>query len=253
MNLTKTISQTGFESLPVCCVFDVPVSLMDMDASVAYIQTLLESEANHSIVTVDSYGLVLTQEDPDLLSIYQSASLATADSSGVVWALGRKGNSVERVSGVDLVGQICSLSAQHGHRIFLLGSAPGVAEQAGEKLKLKHPGCNIVGTRHGFFPEEDADVVAKEVAPFKPDVLLVAMGIPRQEKFIAKTKEIIGAKVSMGVGGSLDVYAGKAKRAPKVVQSLKMEWLWRLIQNPSKFQKVSRLPRFVSLVLRGKV
>jgi N-acetylglucosaminyldiphosphoundecaprenol N-acetyl-beta-D-mannosaminyltransferase len=194
---------------------------------------------------------VLAREDLELADVYKNASLVTADSSGVVWGLARRGAPVERVSGVDLVDRICALSAEHGYRLFFLGSSPGVAEEAAEKLRLRHPGCNIVGTRHGFFPVEDSDVVAQEVAAFKPDVLFVAMGIPRQEKFIAKTLALTGAKVAMGVGGSFDVYSGRVKRAPALVQRVKLEWLWRLIQNPKKFEKVSRLPEFVMLVLRG--
>ncbi len=222
-----------------------------MDRTVEFLRTLIDSGRPNQVVTADSYGLVLAREDPELAAIYKNASLLTADSSGVVWGLSRSGPRVERVSGVDLVDRLCALSAEHGYRVFLLGSAPGVAEQAAEKLKLRHPGCNIVGTRNGFFPVEDSDVVAQEVAQFRPDILLVAMGIPRQEKFIAKALQTIGAKVAMGVGGSLDVYSGRVKRAPAFVQKVKMEWLWRLIQNPRKFEKVARLPRFAWMVFWG--
>ena len=123
---------------------------------------------------------------------------------------------------------------------------------AAERLRLRHPGCNIVGARHGYFPAGDDEVVAKEVSEAKPNVLFVAMGIPRQEQFIQKTQGIIQAEVSMGVGGSLDVYSGRVKRAPALFQKLKLEWLWRLIQNPSKWRKAIKLPRFVMLVLRSK-
>ena len=130
-----------------------------------------------------------------------------------------------------------------------MGAAPGIAELAAEKMRLRHPGCNIVGARHGYFPAESDTVVASEVAASAPDVLFVAMGIPRQEKFIRSTESIIGAKVAMGVGGSFDVFSGKVKRAPRMVQRLRMEWLWRLCQNPKKISKVMLLPRFVLMVL----
>lgn len=233
-------------------LFGVPVSTMGLDQTVSYLQGLIESGRPNMVVTADSYGLVLARDDAELAAIYKGAALVTADSSGVVWALGRMGARVERVSGVDLVGELCGLSAEHGYRVFLLGAAPGVADLAAEKLRLRYPGCNIVGTRNGFFPEADADVVAQEVGKSSPDVLLVAMGIPRQEKFIAKTLALTGAKVAMGVGGSLDVYSGHVKRAPAWVQKTKMEWLWRLLLNPKKFEKVAKLPKFAWLVLRGK-
>ncbi len=251
LEVNATSSSATTQHLQTREVLGVPVSVLGMEATVARMAALIEAGGTHVVSTVDSFGLVLAQEDEELMAVYRNADIATADSSGVVWALGRKGKAVERVSGVDLVDRLCGLSAEHGYRVFLLGSEPGVAELAAERLKLMHPGCNIVGTRHGFFPEDDDDVVAQEIAPHRPDILLVAMGIPRQEKFIAKTHQAIGAKISMGVGGSLDVYSGRANRAPRFVQRLTLEWMWRLMQNPRKFHKVARLPRFMWLVLRG--
>jgi N-acetylglucosaminyldiphosphoundecaprenol N-acetyl-beta-D-mannosaminyltransferase len=250
VNVQPTTDASTLQS-PTADLLGVPVSLLGMEATVSRLRTIIEERRPSQVVTADSYGLVLARQDPELAAIYRNAALVTADSSGVVWALGRSGHRVERVSGVDLVDRLCCLSAEHGYRVFLLGSAPGVAEQAAERLKLRHPGCNIVGTMHGFFPAEDADVVAQELVPYKPDILLVAMGIPRQEKFIARALPVVGAKVAMGVGGSLDVYSGRVKRAPRAVQRMKMEWLWRLVLNPRKFEKVSKLPSFVWLVLRG--
>ncbi len=232
----------------------VPVSLLDMDATVSAVEQMISEGGQHLIVTADASGFVIASTDPELAEIYQGADLATPDSQGVVWALHRKGaKGVARVSGVDLFDRICRLSAERGYRLFFLGAAPGVAEQAAERIRLRHPGCNIVGTRHGYFTADDDDLVAQEVSVARPDVLFVAMGIPRQEKFIVKTLGTIGAKVAMGVGGSLDVFSGKAKRAPQFIQRLKLEWMWRLLLNPSKFSKVKMLPRFVRLVfMEGK-
>ncbi|HEY0867520.1 MAG TPA: WecB/TagA/CpsF family glycosyltransferase, partial [Fimbriimonas sp.] len=139
-----------------------------------------------------------------------------------------------------------------GYRIFFLGASPGVAEQAAQNLCGRYPGCQIVGARHGYFPPVEDEDVAREVAAARPDILLVAMGIPRQEKFIRATQEIVRAKVAMGVGGSFDVFSGKTRRAPKIMQRLQLEWLWRLILNPSKISKVKNLPVFVRMVLRQK-
>ena len=138
----------------------------------------------------------------------------------------------------------CAASADKGWRIYFLGAAPGVAELAAERMRLRHPGCNIVGARHGYFPPESDAVVAAEVAEAKPDLLFVAMGIPRQEKFIRATESIIGAKVAMGVGGTFDVFSGKVRRAPRLLQKMRLEWAWRLAQNPKKIGKVALLPRF---------
>ncbi|MBX3114965.1 MAG: WecB/TagA/CpsF family glycosyltransferase [Fimbriimonadaceae bacterium] len=233
-------------------ILGVPVNASTMDETIDGFEKLILTGEPHIVVTADASGIVIAQEDPELLAIYRSASWVTADSNGVVWALRRKGIETERVSGVDVADRLFALSAQKGYRVFLLGSSPGVAEEAAERIRLKHPGCNIVGTRHGFFPADDDKLVAEEVAPFEPDILLVAMGIPRQEKFIAATQEIIKAKVAIGVGGTLDVMSGRVKRAPAIIQKMKLEWLWRTLLNPKKFSKAKTLPKFASLVLRNK-
>ncbi len=230
----------------------VIIDCLTLDQVVARIEAFIAEKQPHLVVTADSTGLIIARHDQEFRRIVQSADLVTPDSVGVVWALRRRGFPVQRVSGVDLVDRLCAASADKGHRIFLLGAAPGVAEEAGERLKLKYPGCNIIGARHGYFPTESDEVVAAEIAEAKPDILLVAMGMPRQEKFIRATRGIINAPVAMGVGGSLDVFSGRTKRAPGWVQRAKLEWLWRLILDPRKMSKVKHLPTFAWLVLRGK-
>lgn len=245
----EAVSQAGSR----VSILDIPVDRVTMDETVARIQSFLEGAEPRVVVTADASGIVIAQRDDKFKRIVQEADLVTPDSVGVLWAANRLGKPLtERVSGVDLVDRICAMSADKGYRIYLLGADHGIAEKAAEKLRLKHPGCNIVGARHGYFPTDSDEIVAKEVAEAKPDVLFVAMGIPRQEKFIKATQAIIKAKVAIGVGGSLDVFSGRAKRAPKLIQRMKLEWLWRLILNPRKIGKAKTLPRFVSLVLRSQ-
>lgn len=233
-------------------ILGIPVDRITMPEAVARIASFAESGTPHIVVTADASGIVISQSDAEFRNIVESADLVTPDSIGVLWASRKYGKPIEgRVSGVELVDEVCRLSADKGYRVFLLGSAPGVADMAAERLRLRHPGCNIVGSRHGYFPPESDEVVAAEVAQAKPDVLFVAMGIPRQEKFIKATQAIVRAPVAMGVGGSLDVFSGRVKRAPKLIQRLKLEWAWRFILNPRKISKVRLLPRFVALVMRA--
>jgi N-acetylglucosaminyldiphosphoundecaprenol N-acetyl-beta-D-mannosaminyltransferase len=234
-------------------ILNVPVDSVTMADCLARISEYVAGDQPHLIVTADACGIVQAQSDRELMEIYRSAALVTADSVGVLWAAKKQGDVLpERVSGVDILDHVCRLSAQFGWRIFFLGAAPGVAEQAAEKIQLRYPGCNIVGTRNGFFPSESDEVVAAEIAAFKPDVLFVGMGIPRQEKFILATRHIIGAKASLGVGGSFDVFSGKVRRAPKLFQVLNLEWAWRLMQDRTKIGKVRLLPKFVVCVLGSK-
>ncbi|MBN9503902.1 MAG: glycosyltransferase [Armatimonadetes bacterium 55-13] len=233
-------------------ILGMPVDRLGMNETLRVLESFVAEKRPHLVVTADASGIVQAQDDPEFQELFKSADLITPDSIGVIWAAKRKGMPItERVSGVDLVDRICGLSADKGYRIFFLGAAPGVAELAAEKMRLKHPGCNIVGARHGFFPADSDAIIAQEVAETQPDFLFVAMGIPRQEKFIKATEGIINASVSMGVGGSFDVFSGKVRRAPKFFQALHLEWLWRLLQNPKKIAKVKNLPKFVWLILRS--
>lgn len=231
-------------------ILGLPVDRVDMAGALARIEGFLAEPRPHLVITADASGMAQAQDDEFFRSLFSTADLVTPDSVGVLWASRRYGKPIDgRVSGVELVGGICELSARTGARIFLLGAAPGVAQTAAERLRLRHPGCNIVGHRDGYFPASDDAIVAEAIAETRPDVLLVAMGIPRQEKFIVTTASIVGARVSMGVGGSLDVHSGTVRRAPVVFQRLHLEWLWRTLANPKKIAKAKNLPVFVRLVL----
>jgi N-acetylglucosaminyldiphosphoundecaprenol N-acetyl-beta-D-mannosaminyltransferase len=160
------------------------------------------------------------------------------------------------VSGVDLSERLVALSAHKGWRVYFLGAAPGVAAQAAEKMREKYPGAQIVGTRDGYFkPDDEASVIAEVVAA-KPDILLVALGIPRQEKFIRRHKAALGVPVLIGVGGTLDVFSGTVKRAPVWMQKASLEWFYRLTSDPRQFkkrlEKQRLLPRFVLMTLRAR-
>jgi N-acetylglucosaminyldiphosphoundecaprenol N-acetyl-beta-D-mannosaminyltransferase len=233
-------------------ILGIPIDCLTMAETMHRLESYARSDRPHFIITADAAGIVQAQSDPEYHALYSRADLVTPDSAGVLWAAKRAGHPLkERVSGVDIVDRACALSADKGYSIYFLGAEPGVAELAAEKMQLRHPGCNIVGTRHGYFPPESDAIIALEVAELNPDFLFVAMGIPRQEKFILGTQEVIRARVAIGVGGSFDVFAGKVKRAPVLFQKLRLEWLWRTIQNPTKLAKVKLLPKFVAMVLRS--
>lgn len=246
---TKTIRQKSNR----VSILGIPVDRLDFASVLDLLDRFVQERVPRMIVTADASGIVTAQTDAEFRHILELADLVTPDSEGVLWAAKRKGAAIkERVSGVDLVDHLCAMSAQKGYRVFFLGAAPGVAEIAADRMRLRHPGCHIVGTRHGYFPADSDELVAHEIAEARPDILLVAMGIPRQEKFIYRTMKIIKAPVAIGVGGSLDVFSGKAKRAPGFVQKLKLEWLWRLLLNPKKISKAKALPVFVLKVLGSR-
>lgn len=233
-------------------ILGVTVHAVDMESALSTIEEFVRSGKPHVVVTADASGVVLAQNDPELLDIINSADLVTPDSVGILWAAKRFGVSLpERVSGVDMVEHLCERASRSGTRVFLLGAAPGVADDAAYALKKRYPDLEIAGTHHGFFKPEESDAVARRVRDTKPDILFVAMGQPLQEKWIARYKDEIGVPVSMGVGGTFDVLSGRAKRAPKWMQKCGIEWVYRLARNPRKIGKCSTLPVFVLKVLRA--
>ncbi len=205
------------------------------------------------VVTADASMVVLARRDPALMQIVRHADLVTPDGAGILWASRLFRTPIpHKISGVDLVADICRLSAQHGWRVFFLGAAPGVAALAADNLRARFPGAQIVGTRDGYFSPADEPQVVAEIQAARPDVLLVAFGIPKQEKWITAHKAALQVPVSIGIGGSFDVYSGRVKRAPVWMQRASLEWLYRLASNPKKIGKVMTLPQFALLALRRR-
>ena len=228
------------------------VDRVDMAAATALIEKFIAERTPHHIVTADASMVVTASEDPEFAGIVASADLVTPDGAGILWATKRLGTPVQtKVSGVDLAARCCALSAEKGWRIFFFGASPGIAEEAAARMQARHPGTQIVGFRDGYFtPEQEPEVVA-QIKAARPDILLVALGIPKQEKFIQKHKESLGVPVCIGVGGTLDVFSGTVRRAPRWMQNSGLEWAYRLASNPKKISKVALLPRFVLMTLRS--
>ena len=237
-------------SLPEVRILGLPVHRLNMTDALARIDGFVASGKTHHIITADASMLVMAQDDPELRAIVANAELVTPDSAGVLWAAKRRNSPLaERVSGVEIVEKLCAASAHRNYRLYFLGAAPGVAQKAADCMSAKYPGCRIVGTRDGFFQPSDLPAILAEIRDARPDILCVALGIPKQEKWIHANRAALGVPVLIGVGGTLDVLSGTVKRAPKPFQKLRLEWLWRVISNPKKISKVALLPRFVRLIL----
>jgi N-acetylglucosaminyldiphosphoundecaprenol N-acetyl-beta-D-mannosaminyltransferase len=227
-------------------LLDVPVDPLTMEEALERIEAFIQSGAPHHIFTADASGIMCVQDDPELRAIVQQADLVTPDGAGVIIASSFRGARLpERVSGVDLVDRISALAARNGFRLYLFGAGDEVAEAAASVLTSRYPGLQIAGTHHGFFSHEEEDALVAEIAATQPDVLFVALGIPKQEKFIRAHFHTLGASVMVGVGGSFDVIAGVLHRAPRWMQRAGLEWLYRLAQEPARFPRLAALPRFI--------
>lgn len=250
--MSTVLSRTS-QSLPTVLVLDVPIHNVDMATALETIEGFIRAGTPHHIVTADSSMLVMAQDDAALRAIITDADLVTPDSSGLLWAAKQAGTPLrERVSGVEIVERLCARSAQPGCRLYFLGAAPGIAEQAAERMRARYPGAQIVGTQHGFLTNGDMEAVIEDICRLQPDVLCVAMGIPKQEKWIAAHREELGVPILIGVGGTFDVLSGHKRRAPRWMQRASLEWLWRVLSDPRKINKVLLLPRFYRMVRRHR-
>ena len=191
-------------------------------------------------------------QDEKFRDLINEACLVLPDGAGVILGAKILGNPMrEKVPGIEFGEQICALLARRGGRLYLLGSKPGIAEQAGENLKKKYPGLTVCGTADGYFKDE-AEVVAR-INEAKPDVVFVCLGAPKQENFMKNHLEELSASLMLGLGGSLDGYAGVVQRAPRWMINLSLEWLYRLIKEPKRLGRMMRLPKFVLICYREKL
>lgn len=226
------------------------IDKLDLKQCADKVEEYINSGSPHFIVTLNPELLYRAQSSPELLDMVNRADLVTPDGVGIVWACRVKGEPVtERVTGIDLMIKLLERAGQKGWRVFFLGSEPGVAEDAARRTVERYPGLNVVGTHHGYFSAADEPAIIKAIKSARPQLLFVALGAPRQEQWIDKYKEIMGAPAAMGVGGSLDVLAGKVPRAPEWMCRFHLEWLGRLVQQPSRWKRMLVLPKFALLVL----
>ncbi|APT18847.1 MULTISPECIES: WecB/TagA/CpsF family glycosyltransferase [Amylolactobacillus] len=205
----------------------------------------LNNRQSTFIVTANPEIVMVAQDDPDFMATIKRADYVTADGIGIVKA-GKMLHTPlkERVAGFDLFMWFLNVAEKRGSRVYLIGAQPEVITCVREKLTLDYPSIELVGARDGYF-KEDLNEIANEIAATEPEMVFVALGFPRQEQLIDLMRINGVPAMMMGVGGSFDVLAGAAKRAPKLMQDLHLEWFYRLIKNPSRFKRMLVLPKFV--------
>ena len=207
------------------------------------------------VVTPNPEIVNMGREMPDYRDILNNAALVLPDGIGVIHAAKILGTPLkERVPGIDFATGLLSELEQSGGRLFLLGAKPGVADQAAENLKKKYPKLTICGTNDGYFKKEgeENDKVIEKINASGADVLFVCLGAPTQEKWIYTNRSKLNTTVLLGLGGSLDGYAGVVKRAPKLFIKLGLEWFYRLLCEPWRFKRMLKLPKFYLGTIRYK-
>jgi N-acetylglucosaminyldiphosphoundecaprenol N-acetyl-beta-D-mannosaminyltransferase len=225
------------------------VDSVGMEEAQQRIAQLLTERRFAQVITFGSEMAMLARRDAAYRDAVNAADLVVPDTVGVVIAARLLGQPVrERVAGIELIESVCAACAHNGTRIFLLGGAEGVAQQAGNALVQRHPGLQVAGTRDGYFSEaEDASVI-EQIKSSGAQLVFVALGFPKQELWVRAHAAELGAVVCIGIGGSLDVISGRLQRAPAVMRTLGLEWLYRLVKEPQRLRRQLVLPQFAFLI-----
>ena len=227
-------------------ILGVDVDAVTMAEAVDVVRRAMDTRAGVMVATANAEMLMRATHDEELCRILNASALVVPDGAGTVWAARHLGHAMpERVAGYDLAQELLRCAPAEGRRVYFFGSAPGVAEKAKAKAEQLYPGIEIVGVRNGFFSPADNAAIIAEIRAARPDLLLVALGVPKQEKWIAAHLAELDVPVAIGVGGTLDVMAGVMKRAPLWMQKAKLEWLFRGLMQPKRVGRLLALPKFV--------
>jgi N-acetylglucosaminyldiphosphoundecaprenol N-acetyl-beta-D-mannosaminyltransferase len=216
------------------------------EEAVARIADLAQGERPALVVTIGVEMTMYAQRDARFRALVERTALSLCDTIGVLLASRtRRGPLRERVTGIDLIEPLAARSAAGGDlRFFFFGGGPGVAERAAIALRQRHPGVAIVGTRDGYFAPGQSPTIVASIVASGANVLLVGLGSPKQEYWLEEYLEATKCGVGIGVGGSFDVLAGTVPRAPRLWRRAGMEWLYRLIRQPSRWRRQLALPQF---------
>lgn len=239
------------ETMDKVNILGVGVDMVTIEQAADRIVGFLEEGGMHSVYTPNSEIIMLGYQNLEFAALLNRADLLTADGIGVVYAsrILKKPLS-ERAAGYDIACRVMEKIKGTDHSIFLFGGKPGVAEDAKQNLEDRYPGLRIAGMRNGYFkPGEEAEII-EEINASGADLLFVCLGAPKQEEWIDRNREGLSVGAALGIGGSLDVFAGHVQRAPKFWCSIGMEWFYRLIKEPWRIGRMMALPKFAWTVLR---
>ena len=223
------------------------VDPVDLDDAVDRVESFVSDGRAAQVVTFGAEMAVRASRDPSYRAVINGAELVVADTVGVVWAMRRAGSSLrERVAGIELVERLCDAVRVP---VFFLGGAEGVATEAAAALKQRHPSLIVAGVHHGYFDDSASPAVAEQIRASGGRLVLVALGVPRQEFWIRDNLRGVGPATCIGVGGAFDVWSGRSPRAPESWRRAGFEWLYRLVREPRRLGRQLALPIFAAKVL----
>jgi N-acetylglucosaminyldiphosphoundecaprenol N-acetyl-beta-D-mannosaminyltransferase len=235
-------------------ILGISVHIVTMDKALALVEGYMAEPRVHQIATVNPEFIMAAQSDAAFRYTLQTADLCLPDGMGLLYAARRLGKPLpERVPGSEFVYRLAERAAKRGWPLFLLGAAPGVAEEAAGIFRARYPGLCIAGTYAGSPDPEENEAIVQRVNDSGAALLYVAYGAPRQDKWIERNQaNLTTVRTAIGVGGSLDFVTGRAVRAPQWAQDRGLEWLYRLYKEPWRWRRMLALPRFALRVLFSK-
>jgi len=223
------------------------------EQAVRYALDTIRDNNKTYVVTPNPEIVWVARRNEELRTAINSAGMVLPDGIGIILGARILGTPLHggRVPGIDFAEALFQKMAHSGGAVFLLGSKPGIAEEAGKKLEDKYRGLRIAGATDGYFTDDEP--VIEKINASRPDLLLVCLGSPKQELWMAKNIERLDVKLCAGLGGSLDVFAGKVKRAPVLFRKMGVEWLYRLIKEPRRIKRIIKLPLFIIAAIWRRV
>lgn len=247
--------------MEIVSIFGVKIQNTTLGDTREKIKGYLEGNQLRVIYTPNTEIVMKAKDDPKLREILNRGDIVIPDGIGLIYGSRiQKKPLRERVTGFDTSMEILKIANERGYKLFLLGGAPSIAEAAIKNINKDYPGIKTVGCQNGFFKGshlglenslEEEEIIDK-INSLSPDIIFVGLGFPRQELFIEANRERLNAKIIIGNGGVIDVLAGNAKRAPEIYQKLGLEWLYRLMKNPSRIRRQLEIPKFIWKVLVDK-
>ncbi|MQS75889.1 WecB/TagA/CpsF family glycosyltransferase [Lactobacillus halodurans] len=215
-----------------------------------YLDNDLDFKANKFIVTPNPEIVLSARKDANFSKIINNADYVIPDGIGIIKGAKTLGTPMhERITGFDTLKYLIEAANRKLLKVYILGSKPEVIEATANKIKKDYPQIDLVGYHDGYFKDEGE--IAQEIITKKPNLVLVALGSPKQEIFINKYKDQLNA-VWIGVGGSFDVFSGTKKRAPKIMQKLNLEWFYRLVKEPTRFGRMLAIPKYLNMINKEK-
>ncbi|EUJ32699.1 teichoic acid biosynthesis protein A [Listeria floridensis FSL S10-1187] len=226
-------------------ILDIPFYRTTQERFIDELLRDAENEYRRFVVTANPEIVMSAKNDIEFKKVVQQADYITADGIGIIMAAEKLGLPLsERVTGFDTMIGILKQAADKKMKIFFLGAKPEVSKALPVMLSKNYPELEVVGCRHGYFTEEENEAIVAEIQAGEPDFIFVALGSPTQEKWIESHLSAFSKGIFMGVGGSFDILSGTVKRAPKIMIKLRLEWLYRIATNPSRWRRFLALPRF---------